>query len=79
MAEYTNEDGNGGGLMGPYVPLVDYVDAYSLPQPAGVPPSLPSASSCGVLPPTMELQFQQPFEPKSTGFSTAILAVGRDL
>ena len=27
MAEYTNEDGNGGGLMGPYVPLVDYVDA----------------------------------------------------
>jgi hypothetical protein len=50
MAEYTNADGNGGGLMGPYVPLVDYVDPNNLPQPAGVPPSLPSASSCGVLP-----------------------------
>ncbi len=23
-AEYTNSDGNGGGFMGPYVPLVDY-------------------------------------------------------
>jgi len=60
MAEYTNEDGNGGGLMGPYVPLADYVDAYSLPQPAGVPPSLPSASSCGVLPNNGSPSFNSP-------------------
>jgi hypothetical protein len=47
-AEYTSS----GGLMGPYVPQVDYVDPNSLPQ---TPPSLsqlplPSSSSCGVLP-----------------------------
>ena len=80
MAEYTNEDGNGGGLMGPYVPLADYVDAYSLPQPAGVPPSLPSASSCGVLPnngspsfnsPTSQnqLDFPQQYWPPSATYS----------
>jgi hypothetical protein len=48
-AEYTNADGNGGGLMGPYVPLVDYVDPNYLPQSAP-PTNLPAESSCGVLP-----------------------------
>jgi len=51
-AVYTNVDGNGATLMGPYVPLVDYVDPNSLPQ---TPPPLttlplPSATYCGVLP-----------------------------
>jgi hypothetical protein len=75
MAEYTNADGNGGGLMGPYVPLVDYIDPNNLPQPAGVL-SLPSASSCGLLPsnatpslnnPTGEnqLNFPQQYWPSS--------------
>ncbi len=45
-------DGAGGGLMGPYVPLVDYVDPNNqvyLP-PSGAPiPALPAASSCGAL------------------------------
>jgi hypothetical protein len=68
MAEYTNEDGNGGGLMGPYVPLVDYVDAYSLPQPAGVPPSLPSASSCGVLANNESPSFNVPTEQNQLDF-----------
>lgn len=51
-AEYTNVDGNGGGLMGPYIPLIDYVDPNSLPTTAPVLASsdLPSAASCGVLP-----------------------------
>jgi hypothetical protein len=49
-AEYTNEDGAGGGLMGPYVPLVDYVDPSNLPRIATVVAAdLPSAGSCGVL------------------------------
>jgi len=51
-AVYTNVDHAGATLMGPYVPLVDYVDPNSLPQN---PPSLttlplPSAAYCGVLP-----------------------------
>lgn len=50
-AEFTNEDGAGGGLMGPYVPLVDYVDPATLPTtaPTLTSGSLPSANSCGVL------------------------------
>jgi hypothetical protein len=45
MAQYTNWDTNGGGLMGPYVPLVSYVHPNSLPQAAPVP-QLPSATPC---------------------------------
>ena len=54
-AEYTNVDGNGGGLMGPYVPLVDYVDPNTLPTTAPIltSSSLPSAASCGALPGTL--------------------------
>ncbi|HUO28929.1 MAG TPA: hypothetical protein VMU80_06920 [Bryobacteraceae bacterium] len=51
-AEYTNVDSAGGGLMGPYVPLVDYVDPSNgnyLPQSGAPIPQLPSAASCGVL------------------------------
>ncbi len=50
-AEFTNEDGAGGGLMGPYVPLVDYVDPAILPStaPTLTSSSLPSSNSCGVL------------------------------
>jgi hypothetical protein len=44
-AEYTDA----GGLMGPYVPLVDYWTPPATATAAGVPP-LPSASACGVLP-----------------------------
>jgi len=46
-AEYTPA----GGLMGPYVPLVDYVDPSTL-SPAGpaLPLNLPPSSACGVLP-----------------------------
>jgi hypothetical protein len=51
-AEYTNADKNGGGLMGPYVPLVDYMDPNYLVLPA--PKAyLPAESSCGVLPITL--------------------------
>ena len=48
-AEYTNVDGNGGGLMGPYIPLVDYPVASNIPQkPAPLTAaSLPSAAACG--------------------------------
>jgi hypothetical protein len=59
-AEYTNADGNGGGLMGPYVPLVDYVDPNNLARPAGVPWSLPSANSCGVFPNNGAPSFNSP-------------------
>lgn len=50
-AEYTNVDGNGGGLMGPYAPLVDYPVASALQQtPAPLTASsLPSAGTCGTL------------------------------
>jgi len=41
-AEYTA----GGGMMGPYVPQVDFVDPNSLPTPI----SLPTAGSCGEIP-----------------------------
>jgi len=68
MAEYTNEDGNGGGLMGPYVPLVDYVDANNLAQPAGVPPRLPSANSCGVLPNNGSPSFNSPTQQNQLNF-----------
>jgi hypothetical protein len=54
-AEYTNADGAGGGLMGPYVPLVDYVDANdpSLP-PSGAPSfSLPASTSLPLTPPNL--------------------------
>jgi hypothetical protein len=50
MAEYTDADGNGAGLMGPYAPLVDFVDPNTLSQDGPGIPSLPSASFCGVLP-----------------------------
>jgi hypothetical protein len=50
MAEYTDADGNGAGLMGPYVPMVDYVDPNTLSEDGPGIPSLPSASGCGVLP-----------------------------
>jgi hypothetical protein len=50
-AEYTNADGNGAGLMGPYAPRVDYVDPLSLKQTQQNPPfTVPSAQYCGVLP-----------------------------
>ncbi|MGD0360743.1 MAG: hypothetical protein ABSC93_07715 [Bryobacteraceae bacterium] len=48
-AEYTAE----GGLMGPYAPLVDYVDPMNptvLPQVPSVSSGLPPATACGVLP-----------------------------
>jgi hypothetical protein len=50
-AEYTNTS-NGAGLMGPYVPLVDYVNIQTgLPSQANTSSSnLPSASNCGKLP-----------------------------
>ncbi|HUE03542.1 MAG TPA: hypothetical protein VMR62_28555 [Bryobacteraceae bacterium] len=50
-AEYTNADSNGGGLMGPYVPLVDYIAPGQVIQPAPTitAANLPSASSCGLL------------------------------
>lgn len=48
-AEYTNADGNGAGLMGPYVPLVDYVDPSTLPATAPAQFSLPDKNYCGVL------------------------------
>lgn len=51
-AEYTNVDGTGGGLMGPYVPLVDYVDPSNgnlVPQTGAPIPVLPHAGSCGAL------------------------------
>jgi hypothetical protein len=50
-AEYTNTT-NGAGLMGPYVPLVDYVNIQTgLPSQANTSSSnLPSASSCGQIP-----------------------------
>jgi hypothetical protein len=51
MTEYTNADANGAGLMGPYAPLVDYVDPNTLSQQGPSIPSLPSAAYCGVLPP----------------------------
>jgi len=55
-AQYTNSDGAGGGLMGPYVPLIDYQSFSALNKPANTSASdLPSPSSCGVLagPPTL--------------------------
>ena len=58
-ALFTNIDGSGSNLMGPYVPLVDYRnpndqnqgDPYYLPTQAGTG-GLPSASYCGRLPGT---------------------------
>ncbi|MGO4885120.1 MAG: hypothetical protein ACLP59_30505 [Bryobacteraceae bacterium] len=50
--EYTNVDGAGGGLMGPYAPLVDYVDPSNgnyLPTSGPGVPELPAEASCGVL------------------------------
>ncbi len=38
-AVYTNADGAGGGLMGPYVPLIDY------PELSGVPTIVPTAGA----------------------------------
>lgn len=49
-AEYTDADGNGAGLMGPYAPLVDYVDPNTLSQDGPAIPTLSSAAYCGVLP-----------------------------
>jgi len=49
-AEYTNVDGNGAGMMGPFAPLVDYVDPYSLPASAPSQYALPDPNYCGVLP-----------------------------
>jgi hypothetical protein len=54
-AEYTNADGAGGGLMGPYAPLVDYVDPNdpSLP-PSGAPSfSLPASTLLPLSPPNL--------------------------
>jgi hypothetical protein len=49
-AEYTN-DTNGAGLMGPYIPLVDYPLVSSLPTTANTSSSnLPSESYCGNIP-----------------------------
>jgi hypothetical protein len=45
-AEYTS----GGGLMGPYVPQVDYVDPNTLSRTGPVVPTLPPTSACGSLP-----------------------------
>ncbi len=47
-------------LMGPYVPLVDYLDPAGLSQPAGVPSGLPSAQSCGVLPNKVSAGYDSP-------------------
>ena len=62
-AEYTNADGAGGGLMGPYVPLVDYVDPNdpSLP-PSGAPSfSLPASTSLPASPPNFNAPALSPF------------------
>lgn len=49
-AEYTNSS-NGAGLMGPYVPLVDYYPIASLPATANTSSqNLPSAGNCGTIP-----------------------------
>ncbi len=50
-ALYTNIQGTGSNLMGPYIPLVDYLDPNLLPAQAGAP-VLPSAAYCGILPDT---------------------------
>jgi hypothetical protein len=53
-AQYTNVDSAGAGLMGPYVPRVDYTPLASgagLPQPAlTLLTQLPDPGQCGVLP-----------------------------
>jgi hypothetical protein len=56
-AEYTNITPAGGsptgsGLMGPYAPLVDYVNPITLPKTAPGQFTLPSESYCGILPQT---------------------------
>jgi hypothetical protein len=58
-ATYTNVDGAGATLMGPYVPLVDYVDPSNTSD-TGLPPQassqqiqLANESYCGVLPPAV--------------------------
>jgi hypothetical protein len=55
-AVYTNADGNGAGLMGPYLPLVDFVNPDPNVNP-GPPlssgpgiPSLPNPSYCATFP-----------------------------
>lgn len=50
-AEYTNVDGGGAGLMGPYIPLADYVPVGSLLKTGNqiTSSTLPSQSYCGVL------------------------------
>lgn len=50
-AEFTNIDGKGGGLMGPYAPLVDYPNFQQL-SPAPPPltaANLPAENTCGLL------------------------------
>jgi hypothetical protein len=52
-AEYTNADGNGAGLMGPFVPLVDYIDPFYLKgTKAPTQFALPDYHYCGVPPST---------------------------
>lgn len=55
-AEYTNLVVNGAatgsGLMGPYAPLVDYVNPNTLPAAAPTQIPLPALKYCGILPPT---------------------------
>jgi len=53
-AEYTNEDSQGGGLMGAYVPLVDYPAftgvGTNVQSEAQMAATLPSEASCGLFP-----------------------------
>jgi hypothetical protein len=50
--QYTNADGKGAGLMGPYLPRVDYqsLARASLPRPPVLQSDLPDPGFCGVLP-----------------------------